>query len=29
VRTRIKADSGAHFDPHVVEVFLQMDDLSV
>ena len=29
VRTRIMADSGAHFDPQVVEVFLQMDDLSV
>lgn len=29
VRARIKADSGSHFDPHVVDVFLQMDDLSV
>jgi len=29
VRARIKADSGTHFDPRVVNVFLQMDDLSV
>jgi putative nucleotidyltransferase with HDIG domain len=29
VRARIQADSGRHFDPHVVDVFLQMDDLSV
>jgi putative nucleotidyltransferase with HDIG domain len=29
VRERIKADSGKHFDPQVVEAFLQMDDLSV
>jgi putative nucleotidyltransferase with HDIG domain len=29
VRERIKADSGKHFDPRVVEAFLRMDDLSV
>ena len=29
VREKIKADSGKHFDPRVVEVFMQMDDLSV
>lgn len=29
VKERIKADAGKHFDPQVVEVFLQMDDLSV
>jgi putative nucleotidyltransferase with HDIG domain len=29
VKERIKADAGKHFDPRVVEVFLQMDDLSV
>jgi putative nucleotidyltransferase with HDIG domain len=29
VLARIKADSGKHFDPQVVEAFLQMDDLSV
>lgn len=29
VRARIKADSGSHFDPNVVDVFLEMDDLSV
>jgi len=29
VRERIKADSGKHFDPLVVEAFLVMDDLSV
>ncbi|HSO13467.1 MAG TPA: HD domain-containing phosphohydrolase [Anaerolineales bacterium] len=29
VRERIKADSGKHFDPQVVEAFLQMDDFSV
>jgi HD-GYP domain-containing protein (c-di-GMP phosphodiesterase class II) len=29
VRQMIKADSGKHFDPHVVEAFLEMDDLSV
>jgi putative nucleotidyltransferase with HDIG domain len=29
VKERIKADAGSHFDPQVVEVFLQMDDLSV
>jgi putative nucleotidyltransferase with HDIG domain len=29
VRERIKADSGKHFDPQVVEAFIQMDDLSV
>ena len=29
VRARIKADSGTHFDPRVVEAFLQMGDLSV
>lgn len=28
-RERIKADSGKHFDPQVVNVFLQMEDLSV
>ena len=29
VRARIKADSGTHFDPRVVDAFLQMEDLSV
>jgi putative nucleotidyltransferase with HDIG domain len=29
VRQRIKADSGRHFDPRVVEAFLEMEDLSV
>jgi HD-GYP domain-containing protein (c-di-GMP phosphodiesterase class II) len=29
VKAIIKKDSGTHFDPRVVEVFLQMDDLSV
>jgi len=29
VKERIKADSGKHFDPMVVDAFLQMDDLSV
>jgi putative nucleotidyltransferase with HDIG domain len=29
VRERIKADSGQHFDPRVVEAFLALDDLSV
>ncbi len=29
VRERIKADSGKHFDPRVVDVFLALDDLSV
>ena len=29
VKARIKADSGKHFDPRVVEAFLAMDDLSV
>lgn len=29
VREHIKADSGKHFDPRVVEAFMQMDDLSV
>ena len=29
VRERIKADSGKHFDPRVVEAFLALDDLSV
>jgi putative nucleotidyltransferase with HDIG domain len=29
VKERIRADSGKHFDPRVVEAFLQMDDLSV
>ncbi|NUQ83500.1 MAG: GAF domain-containing protein [Anaerolineales bacterium] len=29
VRERIKADAGKHFDPQVVDVFLQMEDLSV
>ena len=29
VRERIKADSGKHFDPCVVEAFLALDDLSV
>lgn len=29
VRERIKADAGKHFDPQVVNVFLQMEDLSV
>ena len=29
VRERIMAGSGSHFDPRVVEAFLQMDDLSV
>ena len=29
VRQRIKVDSGKHFDPRVVEAFLEMDDLSV
>lgn len=29
VKERIKADAGSHFDSRVVEVFLQMDDLSV
>jgi putative nucleotidyltransferase with HDIG domain len=29
VKERIRVDSGKHFDPHVVEVFLQLDDLSV
>lgn len=29
VRRMIQADSGKHFDPHVVEAFLDMKDLSV
>ncbi len=29
VRERIKADAGRHFDPRVVEAFLEMEDLSV
>lgn len=29
VKAHIKADSGKHFDPRVVEAFLQMGDLSV
>jgi len=29
VRERIKADSGKHFDPRVVDAFLALDDLSV
>jgi HD-GYP domain-containing protein (c-di-GMP phosphodiesterase class II) len=29
VRQRIKADSGKHFDPRVVEAFMSMEDLSV
>jgi putative nucleotidyltransferase with HDIG domain len=29
VRQHIKADSGKHFDPRVVEAFLEMEDLSV
>ncbi len=29
VREIIKADAGTHFDPKIVEVFLQMEDLSV
>jgi putative nucleotidyltransferase with HDIG domain len=29
VRFRIKADSGKHFDPHVVRAFLALEDLSV
>jgi len=29
VRAHIKADSGKHFDPQVVDVFLQLKDLSV
>lgn len=29
VKERIRADSGSHFDPRVVEVFLQLEDLSV
>jgi HD-GYP domain-containing protein (c-di-GMP phosphodiesterase class II) len=29
VLERIKADSGKHFDPRVVEAFLALDDLSV
>jgi len=29
VKARITADAGSHFDPQVVEAFLQMDDLSV
>jgi putative nucleotidyltransferase with HDIG domain len=29
VRRRIKVDSGRHFDPRVVEAFLEMEDLSV
>ena len=29
VRARIKADSGKHFDPHVVRAFLELEDLSV
>lgn len=29
VKERIRTDSGKHFDPQVVEIFLQLDDLSV
>jgi putative nucleotidyltransferase with HDIG domain len=29
VRQRIQADSGRHFDPHVVEAFMDLKDLSV
>jgi putative nucleotidyltransferase with HDIG domain len=29
VRAHIKADSGKHFDPHVVRAFMDMEDLSV
>lgn len=29
VRRHIQADSGKHFDPRVVEAFMEMDDLSV
>ncbi len=29
VRDRIKADSGKHFDPHVVRAFMELGDLSV
>lgn len=29
VRSRIQTDSGSHFDPHVVDAFMELDDLSV
>jgi putative nucleotidyltransferase with HDIG domain len=29
VRQRIRADSGKHFDPHVVRAFMEMEDLAV
>jgi HD-GYP domain-containing protein (c-di-GMP phosphodiesterase class II) len=29
VRRHIKADSGKHFDPHVVRAFMDMQDLSI
>jgi putative nucleotidyltransferase with HDIG domain len=29
VRSRIKADSGKHFDPNVVKVFLELEEVSV
>lgn len=29
VRERIKADSGKHFDPYVVDAFMRMNDMSV
>lgn len=29
VRERIRVDSGKHFDPHVVQAFLELEDLSV
>jgi len=29
VREKIKADSGKHFDPVVVEAFMDLEDLSV
>ncbi len=29
VRKLVRADSGKHFDPHVVEAFLKLQDLSI
>jgi putative nucleotidyltransferase with HDIG domain len=29
VRQRIQADSGKHFDPHIVEAFMDLEDLSI
>ena len=29
VRSHIKADSGKHFDPHVVKAFMDLEDLSI